>query len=171
MSPCVPYAPVLLRAYIFIAVNFPSFLAPIFTVTFIGWRVLEETNSSSLVKQALAGLPVLKVTKAHTSSKMISCLLPKPPPILGFITLICDIGMPKTCATILLTWYGTCVDDLITILPFSSRYEMVTCVSMGQCWVYWVVNVCSTTTSASLNPFSTSPAFTSIFETRFLFAS
>ena len=82
----------------------PSLLAPILTETSISCRGVEAVWDSAREKIILEGLPVFQVTKAGKISETTVCLAPKPPPILGFITRIFDLGMPRALEMIRRTW-------------------------------------------------------------------
>ncbi len=58
------------------------------------------------------GFLVIHVTKPNISATTV-CLAPKPPPILGFSTLIFDFGIPSALAKIRRTW-KTILRQLIT---------------------------------------------------------
>ncbi len=89
------------------ACSAPSWRAPTFTRTRIGWRVREEMNSSARVNSIRAGRPVRSVTSPATSSSSTSCFTPKPPPMRGLMTRMRCTGTSSTRATMRRTWKGT----------------------------------------------------------------
>ena len=114
---CSPYAPVSDSAFISITFITPSLVAPILTFIFIACLLLEQLNVSFLLYINFAGFPVFNVTRAENISTQAVCLPPKPPPILGFITLILLDGIFNALLKCLLTWKGICVEDITTNLP------------------------------------------------------
>ena len=77
--------------------------APTRTVTSISCLGVEAVWDSFRVKIILEGFPVFHVTKAGNTSATTVCFAPKPPPILGFVTRILDLGIPRALDTILRT--------------------------------------------------------------------
>ena len=88
----------------------PSFLAPIRTCIFISCLELLAAKVSSRVYTILLGFLSFHVTNAVKISQQAVCLAPKPPPILGLMTLIFDFGISKALLKIRRTWKGICVE-------------------------------------------------------------
>ena len=95
--------------------------APTFTFNFIACLLVVHVKVSFLSYIIFAGLPVFKVTNAVNISTHAVCFPPKPPPILGFITLILLDGISNALDKCLLTWKGICVELTTTNLPAWSK--------------------------------------------------
>ena len=91
---------------------------------------LPLVSVSALVNNIFAGFPVFKVTIAGNTSATTLCFAPKPPPILGLITLIFDFGISNAFAKIRLTWNGICVALVTFNLPYVSSSVNVLKVSI-----------------------------------------
>ena len=63
------------------------------------------------------------------------CFAPKPPPILGLMTRILDLGISRAWARILLVWNGIWVDATTFSLPYTSIWVKARNVSIMACWL------------------------------------
>jgi len=88
----------------------PSFVAPSLTCICISCLGDDADNDSFLEKIIFEGFFVIQVTNAGYISETDVCFAPKPPPILGFVTLIIDGEIPSACDMILLQWNTICVE-------------------------------------------------------------
>ena len=92
----------------------------------------------------------------YTSATTV-CFAPNPPPILGLMTLILDLGISRAWARILLVWNGIWVDATTFSLPYTSRWVYARKVSIMACWLALVWYTRSITWVQPANACSRSP--------------
>ena len=112
------WAPVSQRKSMSRAVNVPSFVTPVLTVTVAGVEPAAAVNSSARVITIFTGLRLRMDSATATGSSRGSILPPKPPPTLVLITRMRLSGMANSPASRVRSWNTSWLQvHTVTALP------------------------------------------------------
>ena len=93
------------------------------------------------------GRPSLRATQASTSSSVLSCFAPKPPPTSGLTTRTCAGSIPSVPAIPKRSWCGVCDGVQTVSRPSASKVATTERGSSGHGAIRGLTSVPETTTS------------------------